>query len=129
MGIVNQTLNITNGTATGTTTSFIYTELTTSSLYCVNATSNTGIDLANFTVDYEVGTITFITDNSYTSVEQYSNTSMTNCTYTYETGNYVEDATSRTLINQIPLLFAISFLLLVIGYVWFKYGNVLGDGL
>ena len=129
--VTNEALNISNisaGDLGGTTnlSNFAQDELVSTSLVCINATSNTGIDLANFTIDYDAGTIAFATTNQITSVIRYSNHSLVNCTYDFTTDNYIDDSTSRVIARQYTLFFVLALLLFVIAAVWMKYGNEIG---
>jgi len=131
--VTNEALNISNisaGDLGGTTnlSNFAQDEVQSGSLTCVNGTSNTGIDLANFTIDYDVGTIAYNTDNSgITSTIQYSNRSLVNCTYEFTTDNYIGDSTSRTIARQYTLFFVLAILLFVIGLAWMTYKNQFGE--
>ena len=105
----------------GTSTSLGQDELIEGSLIIINATSNTEIQLGNFTVDYEAGTW-------YMSViSDIGNNTKANVTYQYESDNYIEDATSRVIAKQYTLFFVMAILLFIIGAVWIKYGKELMD--
>ena len=120
MPIVNETGVIGSTDDNTTALTLANDEIVSGSLTVRNNTEN--IDLANFTINYESGTIAFNTDNSITAVD-VANLSSCNMTYTYETDNYIEDSTSRTITKQLPLFFAIAILLFVIAYVWKGYGK------
>jgi hypothetical protein len=110
MGIVNETVNMINETYTY----FNNDDIEEGTILAINSTSNTRIDLANFTIDYTNGRWLLNTDSSI------GNNTNANVTYNYFTGNYIKDSTSRVITKQFTLFFVLAILLFVIGIVWSK---------
>lgn len=69
---------------------------------------------SNYTIDYDTGVVTWTNVNN----TNYFGTNAL-VTYQYRDEAFVSDATSRTILDQLPILVAILILLAVVSYIGF----------
>lgn len=110
----NETFTLVGNTS-GSQYNLTYNNIVASTTVCTNSTDGGGVVFSQ-TSDYN------ITANSTSQWRGGVNGSIINCSYNYKGDDYINDSAARNLTKLVVIFFAISILLIGIGYTmgWFK---------